>query len=113
MNYSIGEIVALILFFIGVYGVISHRNIIKTVISVGVMVVAAILFFFAREPLATNLTPITEAGVSVDPYSQGTIITAIVIGVGVTAVAFIMLINLYKKYGKADWNKRRKNRKDN
>ena len=31
MSYSVGEITAIILFFIGVYGVIARRNIIKTV----------------------------------------------------------------------------------
>ena len=37
MNYSAGEITAVILFFIGVYGVIARRNIIKTVMSIGIM----------------------------------------------------------------------------
>jgi len=37
-------------------------------------------------------------------------ITAIVIGVGVTAVALTMFINLYHKYGTTNWEKAREAR---
>ena len=35
------------LFFIGLYGAITQRNIIKTIISVGIMDVAGIAFFMS------------------------------------------------------------------
>ena len=107
-NFSLGEIAAIIIFFIGVYGVIARRNIVKTVISLGIMETAIILFFVASST-AFKKAPILQdtaetAGIA-DPIPQALMITAIVIGVGVTAIALTMFINLYHKYGTTNWEK--------
>ena len=109
-NFSIGEIAAIIIFFIGVYGVIARRNIVKSVISIAIMETAIILFFVAsnngytRAPIVMDT--IHSANIA-DPMPQALMITAIVIGVGVTAVALTMFINLYHKYGTTNWKKAR------
>ncbi len=113
MNYSVGEITAVILFFIGVYGVIARRNIIKTVMSIGIMETAIILFFVASGAFGAERAPITDAGIAADPYPQALMITAIVIGVGVTAVSLTMFISLYHRYGTTNWKKAQKARKEN
>ena len=113
MEYSVGEITAIILFFIGVYGVIARRNIIKTVMSIGIMETAVILFFLAGGAFGAERAPITGAGIAADPYPQALMITAIVIGVGVTAVALTMFISLYHRYGTTNWQKAQKARRDN
>ena len=112
MTFSIGEITAIILFFIGVYGVIARRNIIKTVMSLGIMEAAVILFFLAGGALNATRAPITGHGIAADPYPQALMITAIVIGVGVTAVALTMFISLYHRYGTTNWKKAQNTRKD-
>lgn len=112
MNYSIGEITAIILFFIGVYGVIARRNIIKTVMSIGIMEGAIILYFLAGGAQGAQRAPITAAGIAADPVPQALMITAIVIGVGVTAVALTMFISLYHRYGTTNWKKARIARKE-
>jgi len=109
-NYSLGEIAAIIIFFIGIYGVIARRNIVKTVISIGIIESAIILFFVASNEGYTK-APIVkdtlESGNIADPIPQALMITAIVIGVGITAVALTMFINLYHKYGTTNWEKAR------
>ena len=109
-NYSIAEIAAIIIFLIGVYGIIARRNIVKSVISIGIIETAIILFF-----VSSNMD-ITKAPIGVDtldsayiadPMHQALMITAIVIGVGVTAIALTMFINLYHKYGTTNWKKAR------
>ncbi len=100
------EICALLLFFIGLYGVIARRNIIKTILSIAIMEIGVILFFLsinyykgANPPIGETLTS------SADPIPQALMITAIVIGIAVTAVAMSMFIGLYHKYGTTNWKK--------
>ena len=60
MNY--GEIGAIIIFFIGVYGIIARRNIMKTVISLGIMDAAIILFFVAAGGIGFDKRPHRAGG---------------------------------------------------
>lgn len=112
-NFSLGEAAAIIIFFIGVYGIIARRNIVKSVISIGIMETAVILFFvsskngYTRSPIAADTL---KSSAIADPIPQALMITAIVIGVGVTAVALTMFINLYHKYGTTNWKKARSQR---
>lgn len=109
---NIGEIAAIIIFFIGVFGVVSRRNVMKTVISLGLMDVAAILFFIVSGGAGSSSAPIPGSADSADPVPQALMITAIVIGVAVTAVSLTMLINLYHKYGTANWLRAKKMREE-
>ena len=73
-GYSIGEITAIIIFFVGIYGIIARRNIVKTVISFGVMETGVILFFIAGG-LGTEKAPILadtgDIARGADPYPAG------------------------------------------
>jgi multicomponent Na+:H+ antiporter subunit C len=93
------------LFFLGLYGAITQRNIIKTIISVGIMDMAAISFFMlanhhpgARPPVLG--TPIEQMA---DPVPQALMITTIVIGVSVVAMCLAMYMRVAYRYGTADW----------
>jgi len=108
MNW--GETAAIIIFFIGVLGVVSRRNMMKTVISLGIMDVAAILFFVAAGGRGSASAPIPGSPGAADPVPQALMITAIVIGIAVTAVSLTMFINLYHKYGTTNWLRARKMR---
>ena len=113
LNLINGENVGLALFFIGIYGLLARRNIIKTVISLGIIQSAIILFFLTINYEVGLLPPIGDVtpATSVDPIPQALMITAIVIGVAVTAVSLTMFISLYHHYGTTNWlkviNKRR------
>ena len=115
-SLSYGEIGAIIIFFVGVYGVVARRNIVKTVISIGIMDTAVILFFVVSGGSHSTKAPIMPDTINTvhvaDPIPQALMITAIVIGIGVTAVALTMFINLYHKYGTTNWNKAKKAREE-
>lgn len=109
-----GENIALILFFVGVYGLTARRNIIKSIIGLGIMQAAIILFFVTVNASVDDLPPIglaTRVGVA-DPVPQALMITAVVIGVSVTAVSLTMFISLYHKYGSTNWNKVKRKRRE-
>ena len=111
-DYINGETVSIVIFFIGVYGLIARRNVIKTIVSVGVMQVACILFFLTSNYTDGAAAPLKASeGLHVaDPLPQALMITAIVIGISVTAVALTMFITLYHNYGSTNWTKITKKR---
>lgn len=106
-----GENISILLFFIGLYGVIARKNIVKTIISIGIMDAAAVLFFISINFKSDMIPPIMkgnealEAASVADPLPQAVMITAIVIGIGVTAVSVTMFNNLYHTYGTTNWSK--------
>ncbi len=104
MDYINGENVSIILFFIGLAGIFSSRRIFKTIVSIGIMEVAVVTFFLTTFASTSDTIPIgvTEGNVA-DPLPQALMITAIVIGVAVTATALVMFINLYHLYGTSNW----------
>ncbi|MFP4430980.1 MAG: sodium:proton antiporter [Spirochaetota bacterium] len=100
------EDLAVAIFFLGLYGAMSQRSIVKTIMSVGIMDIGAITFFMmanfpedARPPVAP-----TPAEQMADPVPQALMITAIVIGVSVIAMCLAMYMRVAYRYGTADWN---------
>ncbi len=107
-----GSIIALALFSIGVYGLLARRNIIKTIMSFGIIQAAIILFFLNTNYHYGANPPIGDAQNMADPFPQALMITAIVIGVAVTAVGLTMFISLYHHYGSTNWSKIIQKRKE-
>lgn len=102
-----GETIGIILFFIGFFGLTSRRNIIKSVISLGIMDVAIILYFIAVTSAQASSPPIGDipSELMADPLPQAMMITAIVIGISVTAVNLTLFIALYHRYNTTNWEK--------
>ncbi len=100
------EDLAVAIFFIGLYGAMSQRNIIKTIMSVGIMDMGAIVFIVMVNEPEQALPPI--AGVPLermaDPVPQALMITAIVIGVSVVAMCLAMAMRVAYRYRTADWD---------
>jgi len=99
------EISSVIMFFAGFYGLVSSKNIIKSIASITVMEMAVIVFFLGlgfndgmRPPIGTVLDNVA------DPLPQALVLTAIVIGVTVTAVNLTMLISLSHQIKQTDWD---------
>jgi multisubunit Na+/H+ antiporter MnhC subunit len=92
-----------VLILIGLYGALTNRNILRmivafTVADTGVnLVMVSVGYMHGRTaPILTEAVPIAEAAARViDPVPQALVLTAIVIGVGVTA---LMLAYAYKLY---------------
>ena len=110
MRFEPVEIMSILMFFISYYGLITNRNMIKSIIFMAMMEVSVVMFWLSfgfRE----NIVPPILASMEeypmeyiADPLTQGLMITAIVIGLSVTAVNAIMFITLYRKYKTTDWD---------
>ncbi|MFW5994624.1 MAG: sodium:proton antiporter [Spirochaetia bacterium] len=96
---------AVAMFFLGLYGAMTQRNIIKTIIAINIMDVAAIVFFVTVNYRAGTHPPIAPTDMPIaDPMPQALMITAIVIGVSVSAMALAMFMRVAYRYDTADWD---------
>lgn len=115
MNFNFVELTGLLLFIIGLYGLAARRNIIKAVLSLGVIDVGIITFFLGIRFQPTSRPPIGQGAaqaMTADPIPQALMITAIVIGIAVTAAALTMFSALYHRYGSTNWRTVYKIRKE-
>jgi multicomponent Na+:H+ antiporter subunit C len=109
MNFSLVELFALMMFFIGLYGLFISKNVIKSIIFVGVLEMAVILYWVGLGFRVGMLPPIQEflyedIAYIADPLPQALMITAIIIGMAVTATNIIMLVTLVRKVKSTDWD---------
>ncbi len=90
------------LFFVGLYGAITRRNLIKIAISLSIMEISTFLFFaligFIDGGVAPIVNPAEPDKIYVDPLPQALVLTAIVIGLATTALLMAVIIRLYRKY---------------
>ena len=105
--FNIIQFASIGMFMLGFFGLISGPNIIKSVIFIVLMEAAAIMFFLGVGAGAGVLPPIadhlSEYGNLADPLPSALMITAIVIGLCVTAINITMLMTLLRRYNTADW----------
>lgn len=91
-----------ILFLVGLYGVITRRNLIKIVISLSIMEFSTFLFLALIGYIDGGVAPIVDpsdpAKIYVDPLPQALVLTAIVIGLATTAMLMAVIIRIYRKY---------------
>jgi multicomponent Na+:H+ antiporter subunit C len=103
-NFGVSDL-AVLFFFIGLYGAMTQRNIVKTIMSVGIMDVGAITFIMLANRPDQAVPPIylADSALMADPVPQALMITAIVIGVSVVAMCLAMYMRIAYRYGTADW----------
>ncbi|MCL1990549.1 MAG: cation:proton antiporter subunit C [Defluviitaleaceae bacterium] len=106
MDWLTTDVVSIILFFIGLAGLVIRKNMMISVVSVGIMDTAIILFFISITSSAGRVAPMMAeyANQSVDPVGHALVLTSIVIGVSIMALILIMILNLYRNYGTLDWD---------
>ena len=101
-----------ILFCVGLYCVLRKRNIIKIIIGLGIIEYAVNLFLVLIGYRIHGRAPILAADQEilnmVDPIPQAIVLTTIVIGLAVIAVAVSLAIRIYEKYGTFDITKIRR-----
>jgi multicomponent Na+:H+ antiporter subunit C len=95
---------------IGLLTVLSKRNLIKIIIGLMIMDTGVNLLLIAIGYIHNRTAPILTQGHSdpskmVDPVPQALVLTAIVIGLGVTALALALAIRVYGHYGTLDTQK--------
>lgn len=97
----------LILFFLGIYGMIFSKNYMKKLMAMNVMQVAVIYFYLCLSekdggtvPILNGLTENPDA--YVNPLPQGLMLTAIVVSLGTTGVALALLMRIKEIYGSVE-----------
>ena len=91
----------LLLILTGVAGMILADNLIKKIMSLGILNSALVILFVWAGSLTGSEAPILLSGVLdiVDPLPQAVMLTAIVIGICLTAVALAIVLRIHKCYG--------------
>jgi multicomponent Na+:H+ antiporter subunit C len=109
MIYSL----CIVLIAIGLYGVVTKKNVVKIVISLAIMeyginlLLILIGFRLTDGPVQA---PIMDGGMAVsefakhtvDPLPQALVLTSIVISLGVLALMVALCVRLYQRYGTFD-----------
>jgi multisubunit Na+/H+ antiporter MnhC subunit len=98
------------LILIGLFGALSNRNILRMIVAFAVantgvnLVLVAVGYMEGRTaPILNEAVPVTEAAARIiDPVPQALVLTAIVIGVGVTALMLAYAYKLFKTKGTLD-----------
>ncbi|MFC2151579.1 sodium:proton antiporter [Bacteroidota bacterium] len=95
-------ILCFILFLVGLYGLITRRNLVKIVISLSIMEFSIFIFLVLIGYINGGIAPIITGQeinpTYVDPLPQAMVLTAIVIGLATTAMLMAIAIRLYRKY---------------
>jgi len=105
-------LMCLILFCVGIYCILVKKNLIKIIIGIGIVEYAVNLFFIlvgyrvqGRAPILAKEQVVQNM---VDPLPQALVLTAIVIGLAVTALIVAIAMRIYEKYGTFDITKIRR-----
>jgi multisubunit Na+/H+ antiporter MnhC subunit len=95
-----------VLFLVGLYGILTRRNLVKIAISLSIMefsiFLILVLIGYVDKGQAPIVDPAAPAAAYVDPLPQAMVLTAIVIGLATTAMLMAIAIRLYRKYGTFD-----------
>jgi multicomponent Na+:H+ antiporter subunit C len=105
-----------IMFFIGIYGMMAKKNIIKMIIGVNIIGYAVNLFFIVLGYKNNGIQPILVPGVSIEefvekavnPIPQALVLTSIVIDLSTICFLAALSIRIYEKYGTFDLEKIRR-----
>jgi multicomponent Na+:H+ antiporter subunit C len=107
--FSMNYLAASVLFLLGLFGVVTQRNLVRILLNLGLMESATFLFLIAIGYRAGGTAPIFyepqivpgETPV-VDPIVQALALTSIVIGVVTLAMALSLIIQVAHHYGTID-----------
>ena len=102
-----------ILILLGLYGALTNRNILRIIVSFTVantgvnLVLVSVGYIHGRTaPILDETVPVAQAAARIiDPLPQALVLTAIVIGVGVTALMLTYAYKLYEAKGTLDISK--------
>ena len=104
------DIATVVLFFLSLFGIFSTGNVIKSIVCIMLMQTSVIIFWLGIASLHGTRPPIfvyeelleykTEMS---DPLPQALMLTAVIIGIAVTAINITMLNTLFRKYKTVDW----------
>lgn len=98
---------SMLLFFVGLFGLLTRKHLIKIFISIAIMETSIFLLFIGLTFKIDFIAPIldtvhTDVLIMNDPIPHAMILTAIVIGMAVLALGVSFAIEYFKLTGKTD-----------
>ena len=92
------------IFLVGLWGVVAEKNMMRKVFGLTILTSAVVLLFVVQGAGIGTKAPILEPGIVdiVDPVPQALMLTAIVIGVCVTALALALVGKIHQETGTMD-----------
>jgi multicomponent Na+:H+ antiporter subunit C len=100
-----------VLMTLGLWGMIFKRNLVKKLIGMTIFQVSVIIFYIATSskwgatvPVLDPVIGVGDAAKYIDPLPHTLMLTAIVVGVATSGVAFALVISIYKRYKTLDEN---------
>lgn len=99
-----------ILLVVGLYGMIGKRDLVKKIIGLSIFQSAIILFFISQSLKSGATIPILEDTASIEPdqymnpLPHVMMLTAIVVGAGITGVAMAFLVMIHRHFHSLDEN---------
>jgi len=101
----IALITGILLILIGLWGILSQKNIIKIIIGFSLFDTGTHIIMVSIGYLKGKTAPILDEAVNlknaaneiVDPVPQALVLTAIVIGLGITALMLAYVLRLYQR----------------
>lgn len=105
--------VGILLILIGLWGVLTQKNIIKIIVGFSLfdtglhVILVAISYLKGKKaPILDNSVALKEAASQItDPLPQALVLTAIVIGLGITALMLVYALKLYQQKRTLDIDK--------
>ncbi len=93
--------VVIILMMAGFYVVIAHPNLVKKLIGLNVFQASVFIFYISIGKIRDGAAPILEPGVTSysNPLPHVLILTAIVVGVAMTALGLALVVRIREAYG--------------
>ncbi len=106
----VAMVTGFILILIGLYGALINQNILRMIVAFSVantgvnMVLIAVGYMHGRTaPILDSAVPVAEASARIiDPVPQALVLTAIVIGLGITSLMLAYAYKLYETTGSLD-----------
>ncbi len=97
---------AIALMMIGLYVMIAREHLVKKVMGLNLFQVSVIIFYVSIAEVADGTAPILIEGarsaVYSNPLPHVLMLTAIVVGVSVTAVSLALVVRIQRAYGTVD-----------
>lgn len=93
--------VVVVLMMIGFYIVIAQGNLIKKLVGLNIFQTSVFIFFISLAKLEGGTAPVYIEGVTQysNPLPHVLILTAIVVGVALTAMGLALVVRIHERYG--------------
>ena len=90
----------IIIMMIGLYTIISHTNLIKKIAGLNILQAGVFLMYISMGVVTDGTAPIAAEGFTIysNPLPQVLMLTAIVVGVATTALAFAFVVRISETY---------------